>query len=75
MITETLKVPKTKWLKDLGLLKGLAKFANDKQFQAVVKKINKERLAKYIESTVGVWVNPEHMFDVQVSALSTGRCV
>ncbi|GJJ13879.1 hypothetical protein Clacol_008136 [Clathrus columnatus] len=68
LITETLKIPKDKWLKDLTLLKGLVKYADDKAFHAkwaAVKRAGKERLAKYVESTMGVQVNPDHMFDVQ----------
>lgn len=68
LITEVLKVPKDAWLKDLTLLKGLLKYANDKKFHArwaAVKRANKERLALFIESTMGVKLNPDHMFDVQ----------
>jgi len=68
LITDVLKVPKDKWLKDLTLLKGLAQHAEDKAFQKnwiAVKRANKERLARHIESTMGISVSPDHMFDVQ----------
>lgn len=76
LITETLKVPKTAWLKDLTLLKGLLKYVDDEEFHtkwAAVKRANKERLALFIESTMGVQLNPNHMYDVQVKRLSAGR--
>ncbi|KAF8519332.1 glycosyltransferase family 35 protein [Hysterangium stoloniferum] len=68
LITETLKIPREKWLKDLNLLHGLLKFADDKKFHVkwdAVKKSNKARLSYYVEATLGVKLNPEHMFDVQ----------
>jgi len=70
LITEKLGIPKSKWLKDLTLLKGLEKWVGDEQFKKdwnAVKRGNKKRLALYVEETMGVVINPEHMFDVQVS--------
>jgi starch phosphorylase len=72
LITETLKIPKGTWLKDLYKLEGLLKYAEDPQFQkkwAAVKQTNKQRLANYVESTLGVKVNANAMFDVQVKRL------
>lgn len=72
LITETLKIPKLEWLKDLKKLEGLLKYADDPQFQkkwAAVKQTNKERLARYIQATLGVKVNSKAMFDVQVKRL------
>lgn len=88
LITETLKIPKKEWLKDLKKLEGLLEHADDPKFQkkwAAVKQTNKERLAHYIETTLGVKVNTKAMFDVQVKRLheykvrrveplSGGRC-
>ena len=70
LITETLKIPKSVWLKDLYKLQGLIKFADNAAFQkkwADVKQANKERLARHVESTFGIKVNTKAMFDVQVS--------
>jgi starch phosphorylase len=72
LITETLKIPKSEWLKDLKKLEGLLEFADDPKFQkkwAAIKQTNKERLAHYVETTLGVKVNTKAMFDVQVKRL------
>lgn len=48
------------WLLDLYQLKKLEKFAKDKSFQKqweAVKIANKDRLASYIEATMGIAVN------------------
>jgi CRISPR/Cas system CSM-associated protein Csm5 (group 7 of RAMP superfamily) len=68
LITESLGGTKA-WLKDLFLLEGLLKFVDDEKFQnrwAAIKKQNKEKLAHYIETTIGVKVNTNSMFDIQV---------
>jgi starch phosphorylase len=72
LITETLGGEKTKWLKDLTQLEGLLKHVEDPAFRKkwhVVKKENKERLAHFIETTMGVKLNTEALFDVQVKRL------
>jgi len=72
LITETLKIPKIEWLKDLKKLEGLLEYADDPKFQkkwAAVKQTNKERLAHYVGTTLGVKVNTKAMFDVQVKRL------
>jgi glycogen phosphorylase len=72
LITDTLKIPKDKWLKDLTLLKGLLEHVEDATFRkkwAAIKQSNKERLARYVEQTLGVKVNTSAMFDVQVKRL------
>lgn len=72
LITETIGGDKNAWLKDLFLLKGLIKFEDDKKFQEkwfAVKKQNKERLAHHIETTMGITLNTEAMFDVQVKRI------
>lgn len=72
LITETLKIPKTDWLKDLFKLEGLLQHADDPAFQkkwAVVKRQNKERLAHFVEKLMGVKVDADAMFDVQVKRL------
>ncbi|PCH42943.1 glycosyltransferase family 35 protein [Wolfiporia cocos MD-104 SS10] len=69
LISETLKLSKAVFLKDLYKLEGLLKFADDPSFQkkwAVVKQSNKERLAHYVETTLGLKINTQAMFDVQI---------
>ncbi|KAF4590447.1 Non-essential glycogen phosphorylase [Pleurotus pulmonarius] len=72
LISSTLKIDKSVWLKDLYKLKGLVKFAEDKGFRAewaAIKQRNKERLAHHIETTLGFTVNTNAMFDVQIKRL------
>ncbi|KDQ52459.1 glycosyltransferase family 35 protein [Jaapia argillacea MUCL 33604] len=72
LITESLKIPKAAWLKDLYKLEGLLPFAEKADFQkrwAAVKLSNKRRLAHYVETTLGVSVNTAAMFDVQIKRL------
>ena len=50
-------MPKEEWLKDLFKLQGLLSHVDDPTFQkkwAAVKQSNKERLAHYVETTLGV---------------------
>jgi len=61
-----------KWITDLDELKKIAPYANDRAFQKrfmAIKRANKERLAAIIKETLGVEVNPEGIFDVQVKRL------
>ncbi|KAG8972721.1 Non-essential glycogen phosphorylase [Tulasnella sp. 425] len=72
LITETLGGDKTKWLKDLTKLDGLLPHADDPAFQkkwADVKLQNKQRLAHFIEQTMGVKLNTSALFDVQVKRI------
>ncbi|RXW24223.1 hypothetical protein EST38_g1632 [Candolleomyces aberdarensis] len=72
LITKTLKVEKTVWLKDLAKLKGLIPFAEDAAFRkewAAIKQRNKERLAHYVQTTLGLTVRTDAMFDVQIKRL------
>jgi starch phosphorylase len=60
------------WLRDLGLLRGLEKYANDPQFQQQwreVKLAAKRSLAAIIEQRTGVKVSPESLFDIQAKRL------
>jgi starch phosphorylase len=70
LITKTLG--HKKWLKDLSLLKGLTKYADDPEFQTqwmTVKRLNKLKLADLIRVRCGVQVNVDSLFDVQVKRL------
>lgn len=60
------------WVKDYKQLENLTPFADDAAFRdkfAVIKRDNKERLAKYILENNGIVVNPDSMFDVQIKRL------
>lgn len=60
------------WLKDADKLTGLAKFAEDEDFQAKFNKIkrdNKVELAEYIKEHNGIEVDPDSIFDVQCKRL------
>lgn len=60
------------WIRDLSLLRGLEEKVNDadflKRFRAI-KRHNKEILAGVIKERVGIDVNPDSLFDVQVKRL------
>ena len=70
LITETLG--SNAWLKDLYKLKELLKHDSDPVFQkkwAAAKANNKETLAAYIKTTLGITVDTKAMFDVQVKRI------
>lgn len=72
LISKTLGLEKSVWLKDLYKLEGLLKFAEDKKFReewAAIKQRNKERLAHHVQTTLGFTVNTKAMFDVQIKRL------
>ncbi|KZT00396.1 glycosyltransferase family 35 protein [Laetiporus sulphureus 93-53] len=72
LISETLKLSKAAFLKDLYKLEGLLKFVDDPGFQrkwAAIKQSNKERLAHYVETTLGLKINTNAMFDVQIKRI------
>ncbi|TFK26997.1 glycogen phosphorylase [Coprinopsis marcescibilis] len=72
LITKTLAVDKNVWLKDLKLLKGLIPHAEDADFRkawAAIKQRNKERLAAHVQSTLGLTVRTDAMFDVQIKRI------
>ena len=60
------------WAKELDQLELLFQYGNDKAFLkkiAAVKRENKLRLAKLIGDTMGIEINPDSIFDVQVKRL------
>ncbi|XP_057837765.2 uncharacterized protein LOC131047970 isoform X2 [Cryptomeria japonica] len=60
------------WLKDLDLLMGLREHATNPQLQSEWRKthrLNKSRLAEYIEEISGLKVSIDAMFDVQVKRI------
>jgi len=60
------------WIIDLNQLRGLEKFAEDAGFEAQFQKIkraNKERLAAIIRDNVGVKIDSDALFDVQVKRI------
>lgn len=61
-----------KWVTDLGQLKKLEKFADDRKFQKEwreVKKQNKEKLAALIASEQRLAIDTDSIFDVQVKRI------
>jgi glycogen phosphorylase len=72
LITDTLKIDRSVWLKDLYKLEGLLAHADDPEFQsrwATVKHQNKERLALFVERQLGIKVDAHALFDVQIKRL------
>lgn len=72
LISETLKDPSQKWLKDLQELKKLESHAKNPEFQKNFKQIklnNKLRLANYIQETRGIEVLHTALFDIQVKRI------
>ena len=60
------------WITDLSLMKGLKKWADDKEALQEfmdIKYKNKERLADYILKHNGIELDPRSIFDVQVKRL------
>ena len=60
------------WLTDMGRLRELEAHAGDAAFQDAwrkIKKDNKTRLAKIIQSRTGVTVDPASLFDIQVKRI------
>jgi len=60
------------WIQNLDNLKGLEKFIDDEHFLrrwADIKYNNKAQLAKYIRQTVGISINPNSLFDIQVKRI------
>ncbi len=60
------------WVKDLSLLKGLEKFANDDcvlDRLMEIKHEKKEQLANYINQEEGIKVDPNSFFDIQIKRL------
>jgi len=60
------------WARDLDLLRGLEKFADDPSFQEefmAIKRANKVDLARVIQAECGLAVSPDALFDVQIKRL------
>jgi len=60
------------WVRDLAELRKIMPYAKDKDFRkkwADAKRINKVNLATYIKEHMGIVVNPDSMFDVQVKRI------
>ena len=60
------------WVRDLDLLRGLERVADDAAFQRefmAVKRANKADLAALIRAECGVEVSPDALFDVQIKRL------
>ncbi len=62
----------TDWPADLDQLTKIAEFAEDKAFQKkymAVKKENKQRLADWVKDNMGIELNTDAIFDVQIKRL------
>lgn len=60
------------WKHDMTLLKGLEKFADDKDVLNRLIEIKKEKkieLANYIKKTEGIEIDPNSIFDIQIKRL------
>jgi starch phosphorylase len=60
------------WRQDLLQLKQLAPLADDAKFRtelSAVKRANKERLAAYVQRELGIQLNLDSLFDVQVKRI------
>lgn len=60
------------WITDLGKLKKLEQFADDKETLrrfAEIKKIKKQQLSDYVFAREGVRLNTEFLFDIQIKRL------
>lgn len=72
LISRTLKVDKSVWLKELPRLEELLPLTEDAAFReewAAIKLRNKERLAHHVQTTLGLTINTKAMFDVQIKRL------
>jgi len=68
----TAKLGSQAWARDLDLLRGLEKYADDAAFQRefmAIKRANKVDLAAVIKAECGVDVSPDALFDVQIKRL------
>jgi starch phosphorylase len=60
------------WKGNLAELKKLIPFANDHSFRTEFQRIkhnNKQRLANFIQQKLGIEINPNSMFDVQIKRM------
>ena len=60
------------WVKDLDQLRRLEPLAGDPEFRKVwreTKRENKKRLARYVLRKIGLGINPDTLFDVQVKRI------
>ena len=60
------------WVTNLEQLKDVEKYAEDEEFQqefTAIKLRNKQKMADYIKDVMGVTVDPESIFDIQIKRI------
>ena len=60
------------WVTDLDRLRKLREYADDEKFQSqfrAVKQANKARLSEMIRMQLGIEVNPDSLFDIQIKRI------
>ena len=68
----TRKLGRADWVRNLDILRGLEKFADEPAFQRefmAIKRANKVDLAAVIKTECGLVVSPDAIFDVQIKRL------
>jgi starch phosphorylase len=69
LISDTLK---NDWIRNPEMLSKLTAFKDDASVQeklAKIKRLNKERFAKYVKKQSGIVINPDSIFDVQIKRI------
>lgn len=68
----TASLASDRWVVDMDELRGLEKLAKQPEFQgkwACIKHSNKLRLARYVKDALGVELNPDSLFDIQIKRI------